>query len=308
MRKLTIAVALASTALATPAVARDHSFYAGLEGGVMWIEDVDFDYADTTGLTITPGVTVAHHSGFDVDAVAGYDFGMLRLEGEVSYKRASVNQVRLDSRLSGAGPLSNFDASGRSQFAVGNGQSAARLRQRRRAERLYRPRHRHCRRQDEPVRRYAERSHRLLRQPQRHCLAGASPACAMRSPRTSTSASSIASSTSRTCGSAAREAPIPFELKGRWRSHSIMASVLYNFWRRRRLRHLRRRPLRPAAASGDADVPGRLGDPGDRRLPGTAASASAAATGARARPLSGSQGKEIPVRASRPGRFSFVLS
>jgi len=41
-----------------------------------------------------------------------------------------------------------------------------------------------------------------------------------------------------------------------------------------------------SAASGDADVPGWLGDPGDRHLPGSAASASAAASGARARALS----------------------
>ncbi|MEO7634475.1 MAG: hypothetical protein ABIS38_02365 [Sphingomicrobium sp.] len=30
------------------------------------------------------------------------------------------------------------------------------------------------------------------------------------------------------------------------------------------------------ATSGDADVPGWLGDPGDRRVPGTAAAAAAA--------------------------------
>ena len=43
MRKLAIAMALASTALATPAVARDHSVYVGLEGGVMWVEDAPFN-------------------------------------------------------------------------------------------------------------------------------------------------------------------------------------------------------------------------------------------------------------------------
>ena len=41
-----------------------------------------------------------------------------------------------------------------------------------------------------------------------------------------------------------------------------------------------------AAASGDADLPGRLGDPGDGRLPGPAAAAAAARTGARARLVS----------------------
>ena len=77
---------------------------------------------------------------------------------------------------------------------------------------------------------------------------------------------------------------VGYDGRSSFQSHSIMASVIYNF-----------RSLAAAAASaatasatsaaatGDADVPGRLGDPGDRRLPGAAASASAAATGARAR-------------------------
>jgi len=115
MRKLAIAVALASTAMATPAVARDHSFYAGLEGGVMWVEDADFDYADNNSLVLTPGFTVRHKLGWDVDAIAGYDFGMLRLEGELGYKRASIHEVSFDSRLSGAGPFDNFAADGRSR-------------------------------------------------------------------------------------------------------------------------------------------------------------------------------------------------
>src|SRR5881392_2731650 len=105
MRKLAIAAALASTAMATPAVARDHSFYAGLEGGAMWIEDVDFDYKDSNGLTLTSGLTLRHKVGWDVDAIVGYDFGMLRLEGELGYKHASIHEVSFDSRLSGGGPF-----------------------------------------------------------------------------------------------------------------------------------------------------------------------------------------------------------
>ena len=46
MRKLAIAVALASTGLATPALARDHSPYVGVEGGGMFVEDMDVDYDD----------------------------------------------------------------------------------------------------------------------------------------------------------------------------------------------------------------------------------------------------------------------
>ena len=112
MRKLAIAVALASTGLATPAVARDHSPYVGVEGGVLFVEDMDVDYDDGV-LDLANAVTVTHNTGFDVDVIAGYDFGMLRLEGELGYKRAGVNQLRLDPLISGGGPSDNFDASGR---------------------------------------------------------------------------------------------------------------------------------------------------------------------------------------------------
>ena len=112
MRKLAIAVALASTAMATPAVARDNSFYAGLEGGVMWVEDTDFDY-DFGTVHIQDAIVPSHNIGYDVDAIAGYDFGLVRLEGELGYKRASINQIRAALNVSGGGPFDNFDADGR---------------------------------------------------------------------------------------------------------------------------------------------------------------------------------------------------
>jgi OOP family OmpA-OmpF porin len=92
MRKLAIAVALASTALATPAVARDHSFYAGLEGGGMMVEDMHLGYEDPT-LNINDAYRVNFGTGYDIDAVAGYDFGFFRLEGELSYKHAGVDGI-----------------------------------------------------------------------------------------------------------------------------------------------------------------------------------------------------------------------
>ena len=118
MRKLAIAVALASTALAKPALARDHSPYVGLEGGVMWVEDADVDYDDGT-LNLPDAITVSHNIGYDVDLIAGYDFGMLRVEGELAYKRAGVNQLRIDPRIAGGGPGDTYDASGRGRALSG---------------------------------------------------------------------------------------------------------------------------------------------------------------------------------------------
>ena len=43
MRKLAIGLALASTALATPAIARDDQWYVGVDGGAMIVEDLQLD-------------------------------------------------------------------------------------------------------------------------------------------------------------------------------------------------------------------------------------------------------------------------
>ena len=114
MRKLAISLALATTALATPALARDHSFYAGLEGGVMVIEDAGFDLRNANNATVAKDLMVLDFKpGWDVDAVAGYDFGMVRLEGEIGYKRASLDEVELrDIPDTGLGFGSHLDASG----------------------------------------------------------------------------------------------------------------------------------------------------------------------------------------------------
>src|SRR5258708_38608641 len=99
MRKLAITVALASTAIATPAVARDHSFYAGLEGGAMIVEDVHLGYKDPT-MTFGEAYRINYGTGLDVDGVAGYDFGFVRLEAELGYKHANVDSINSDPRIS----------------------------------------------------------------------------------------------------------------------------------------------------------------------------------------------------------------
>ena len=45
MRKLAIVVALSSTVLATPALARDGAWYVGGDFGAMIVEDVGFEFA-----------------------------------------------------------------------------------------------------------------------------------------------------------------------------------------------------------------------------------------------------------------------
>jgi opacity protein-like surface antigen len=118
MRKLAIAMALASTALATPAVARDHSVYVGLEGGVMWVEDLALQVTD--GVT-NPNYTTDHKTGYDIDAIAGYDFGPVRLEAELGYKHASIDSVNtIDHVFAAGGKASVLSLMGNLLFDFGD--------------------------------------------------------------------------------------------------------------------------------------------------------------------------------------------
>ena len=85
MRKLAIGLALASTALASPSMARDGSWYVGVDGGVMLVEDLN--------LNIGPAPikgTANTDTGYDFGAVVGYDFGGFRLEAETSYRETDL--------------------------------------------------------------------------------------------------------------------------------------------------------------------------------------------------------------------------
>ena len=63
MRKLVIGLAMASTAMATPALARDDAWYVELDGGAMIVEDLDLELEGTDTVDQT------------LDLEYGYDFG-----------------------------------------------------------------------------------------------------------------------------------------------------------------------------------------------------------------------------------------
>ncbi|MES3090879.1 OmpA family protein [Sphingomonas aerolata] len=121
MRKLAVVLALASTALATPALARDKSWYVGIEGGAMIVEDIDYDIG-----ALNNAGSVDHDYGYDVDAVMGYDFGGFRLETEVGYRKATVDgysSTTTTPYFTGAGalvaaPAGNYDYAGGSSSAL----------------------------------------------------------------------------------------------------------------------------------------------------------------------------------------------
>ena len=89
MKKIAFFLASAAAIAAVPAQARDGQPYIGVNGGVLLEDQVDVDLATTD-----PQVNAAFADtelGIDADVVIGYDFGAFRLEAEGGYKRAGYD-------------------------------------------------------------------------------------------------------------------------------------------------------------------------------------------------------------------------
>jgi len=99
MIKRTCLALLASSMIATPALARDKTLYLGIEGGLLWAKDVDleslaqrterFTGADLEDMVRRAGLT-ALRRGLDADIVTMADF-----EAALRETRASVTEEML---------------------------------------------------------------------------------------------------------------------------------------------------------------------------------------------------------------------
>ena len=107
MRKLAIGLALASTALASPSMARDGSWYVGVDGGAMLVEDLNLDI----GALPIEG-TANTDTGYDFGGVVGYDFGGFRLEAETSYRETDLRSFASSVSAIPSGPGSALSAPG----------------------------------------------------------------------------------------------------------------------------------------------------------------------------------------------------
>ena len=100
MRKLAVALALATTALAGPALAKDGSFYVGIEGGGIISQASNFDLRQTNGTSFQAPLRSSFKVGYDVDGIMGYDFGMFRTEFEVGYKSNKIDYFQVNGATS----------------------------------------------------------------------------------------------------------------------------------------------------------------------------------------------------------------
>lgn len=104
IRYLLAGAALA--ALASSAEARDHSAYFGLEVGAMFPRSSTV--ADTT--TGDDLFRIKYKTGVDGDLIAGYDFGLIRAEVEAGHKYATDDRLDIagDGSVDGHGHTSGF--------------------------------------------------------------------------------------------------------------------------------------------------------------------------------------------------------
>ena len=113
MRKSVILLALSAGLCASPALARDGAGYFGIEGGVLIPRDTRISIYDDAGNRIGDDfLRVNHKSGWDADLIAGYDFGAVRAEVELGHKRAGVEKIEVESPLAAVDD-GEFDGDGR---------------------------------------------------------------------------------------------------------------------------------------------------------------------------------------------------
>src|SRR4051794_2342773 len=103
---------LAATAVAVlsaPAFAAANGPYVGIEGGVTLPQSTDLDVI-LNNTSTTPTTTTSYSNGYtldwkkpgwNVDAIAGYKLGLIKLEVEGGYQRAKVKSANVSSTLLG---------------------------------------------------------------------------------------------------------------------------------------------------------------------------------------------------------------
>jgi opacity protein-like surface antigen len=106
MKTYLLAAAATAAAIASPAFAGADGPYVGIEGGVALPQTTDLDVilnntsvTPNTSATYPGGYRVKSKTGYDVDLLAGFKLGLLRLEAEGGYQRAKVKSLTVSAPL-----------------------------------------------------------------------------------------------------------------------------------------------------------------------------------------------------------------
>ncbi len=243
----------------------------------------------TTTTTYDNGFKAKYKTGYDVDAILGYKFGLFRLEGEAGYKRAKVKSLGVSTPLiTDVGTAAGVDCHCRRfqrrqshRHQVADGERLDRRRFRRRLRRL-------CRRRRRPrVGEFAGDSDNAW------AVQGIAGVRYAISPNVDAGLKYRYFHTGKLGFNDAftlNAVPFTTSAKGNYDSHSLLASLVYNFNSRGEAVPIPAAapappPPPPPERTGDPDLRGRIGDPGDVGLPGAAATAAASSRARRARTL-----------------------
>ena len=106
MKIYLLAAAATAAAIAAPSFAGANGPYIGIEGGVTLPQTSDLDIilnntsvTPNTSATYANGYSVKPKTGYDVDVLAGYKLGLLRLEAEGGYQRAKLKSLTVSAPL-----------------------------------------------------------------------------------------------------------------------------------------------------------------------------------------------------------------
>jgi opacity protein-like surface antigen len=91
--------AVAAATLTAPALAAENGPYVGVEGGAMFTQQHKMDVTLDNSTEFNNGYKVKDKTGYDVDFIAGYKLGLLRLEAEGGYKRSTLKNLRVSQPL-----------------------------------------------------------------------------------------------------------------------------------------------------------------------------------------------------------------
>lgn len=93
MKKFALGLVLAATALAAPAVAKDQSWYVGVEAGPNLMQSQVYDVFTANGATkFQSAIQQNYFVGYDFGGNIGYDFGPFRAEFALNYNRNKVRR------------------------------------------------------------------------------------------------------------------------------------------------------------------------------------------------------------------------
>ncbi len=104
--KIALLFAAAMFLAPSSAYARDGLPYIGFEGGAVKPEKLKLDY-QLRALSVQNGIVIDHKTGYDIDAVVGYDLGLFRAEAELGWKRIATTGVTVAPAIqfNNTGPL-----------------------------------------------------------------------------------------------------------------------------------------------------------------------------------------------------------